>query len=218
MQSPAQNLVVPDAVFVEVSLNKLLQKRSKGKGLMQLNLCPFFLNYFMMSNWYMGSSCKHGISFPSWILFCYKAPAVVCVKYVHVWLTQDFPFSCQINGLLRCYSINLLGNHNKDSWRMFLIALHAYTSSADFFKCKYHITFALNYDGAPKFKSSRVQLWPVHLYLNELPPRIRYELKDKLNILSYLVTCNVYESIRFCREQHFLAGIWCAAPPHNVLP
>ena len=54
-----------------------------------------------------------------------------------------------------------------------------YTSSADFFKSKYHVSFAVNYDGAPKFKSSKIQLWPVHLYLNELLPRIRYELKDK---------------------------------------
>ena len=49
----------------------------------------------------------------------------------------------------------------------------AYTSSANFFQHKYNVSFTLNYDGAPKFKSSKVQLWPVHLYLNELPPRAR---------------------------------------------
>ena len=50
----------------------------------------------------------------------------------------------------------------------------AYVASSDFFSCKYNVSFALNYDGAPKFKSSKVQLWPVQLYLNELPPCIRY--------------------------------------------
>lgn len=50
----------------------------------------------------------------------------------------------------------------------------AYVSSGDFFSCKYNVSFALNYDGAPKFKSSKVQLWPVQLYLNELPPGMRY--------------------------------------------
>lgn len=49
----------------------------------------------------------------------------------------------------------------------------AYTSSGEFFSYKY-VSFALNYDGAPKFKSSKIQLWPVQLYLNELPPYTRY--------------------------------------------
>jgi len=49
----------------------------------------------------------------------------------------------------------------------------AYTSSRDFFSYKY-VSFGLNYDGAPNFKSSKIQLWPVQLYLNELPPYTRY--------------------------------------------
>ena len=42
-----------------------------------------------------------------------------------------------------------------------------YKKYSDFFAQKYNVSFALNYDGAPKFK-------PVQLYLNELPPQIRY--------------------------------------------
>ena len=36
-----------------------------------------------------------------------------------------------------------------------------------------HVSFGLNFYGAPKFKSSGVQLWPVFLVLNELPRNIR---------------------------------------------
>ena len=39
----------------------------------------------------------------------------------------------------------------------------------DFFESPYNISFALNFDGAPKFKSSSVQVWPIQLYVNELP-------------------------------------------------
>ena len=48
-----------------------------------------------------------------------------------------------------------------------------YNACSEFFSCKYNISFALNYDGAPKFQSSKVQLWPVQLYINELPPSTR---------------------------------------------
>ena len=37
-----------------------------------------------------------------------------------------------------------------------------------------NISFTLNYDGAPKFKSSNTQIWPVQLIINELPPLARY--------------------------------------------
>lgn len=49
----------------------------------------------------------------------------------------------------------------------------AYAKHSDFFECKYNLSFALNFDGAPKFKSSATQIWPVQLYINELPPTIR---------------------------------------------
>ena len=48
-----------------------------------------------------------------------------------------------------------------------------YLKHPDFFEHEYNISFALNFDGAPKFKSSAVQIWPVQLYINELPPNIR---------------------------------------------
>lgn len=53
-----------------------------------------------------------------------------------------------------------------------------YAKHSDFFKSAYDLSFALNFDGAPKFKSSSVQLWPIQLYLNELPPALRYILSE----------------------------------------
>lgn len=49
-----------------------------------------------------------------------------------------------------------------------------YAKHSSYFECEYNLSFALNFDGAPKFKSSSVQLWPIQLYLNELPPALRY--------------------------------------------
>ena len=49
----------------------------------------------------------------------------------------------------------------------------AYSKHSELFEFKYNISFALNFDGAPKFKSSATQIWPVQLYINELPPTIR---------------------------------------------
>ena len=48
-----------------------------------------------------------------------------------------------------------------------------YENHSEFFESHYNVSFSLNFDGAPKFKSSSVQVWPVMLYLNELPPHIR---------------------------------------------
>ena len=49
-----------------------------------------------------------------------------------------------------------------------------YLKHSDFFEHKFNLSFAFNFDGAPKFKSSKVQIWPIQMYLNELPPHIRY--------------------------------------------
>ena len=49
-----------------------------------------------------------------------------------------------------------------------------YSERSDFFSSPYNISFTLNYDGAPKFKSSNMQIWPIQLCINELPPILRY--------------------------------------------
>ena len=49
-----------------------------------------------------------------------------------------------------------------------------YKDHSDFFQSEYNISLGFNFDGAPKFKSSSVQLWPVQLFINELPPKMRY--------------------------------------------
>ena len=43
-----------------------------------------------------------------------------------------------------------------------------YNKHTVFFESSYNVSFALNFDGAPKFKPSAVQVWPVMLYLNHL--------------------------------------------------
>ena len=43
----------------------------------------------------------------------------------------------------------------------------------EFFRNQFNISFSFNFDGAPTFKSSKMQLWPVQLYINEFPPHIR---------------------------------------------
>lgn len=48
-----------------------------------------------------------------------------------------------------------------------------YCEHGEFFESQYNVSFALNFDSAPKFKSSSVQVWPIQLYLNELPPHVR---------------------------------------------
>ncbi len=60
-----------------------------------------------------------------------------------------------------------------------------------FFCNPFHVSFTLNYDGAPKFKSSGMQLWPVHV--NELPP-----------LFGIISTCT---SITFQKKQEIYAAI-----------
>ena len=42
------------------------------------------------------------------------------------------------------------------------------------FSDPYNISFSPKYDGAPIFKSSNMQIWPIQLCINELPPKLRY--------------------------------------------
>ena len=51
-----------------------------------------------------------------------------------------------------------------------------YLKLSDFFACPYNISFTFNFDGAPKFKSSTMQIWPIQLIINELPPILRYSI------------------------------------------
>ena len=48
-----------------------------------------------------------------------------------------------------------------------------YKERSTFFASPYNISFTLNSDGAPKFKSSNMQIWPIQLWINELPPLVR---------------------------------------------
>ena len=48
-----------------------------------------------------------------------------------------------------------------------------YRNHSTFFSHPFNVSFGMNYDGAPKFKSSSVQVWPVQMFVNELPPKKR---------------------------------------------
>jgi len=48
-----------------------------------------------------------------------------------------------------------------------------YKEYANYFKDPYNLSLMMNYDGAPKFKSSNMQVWPIQLKINELPPILR---------------------------------------------
>ena len=47
--------------------------------------------------------------------------------------------------------------------------------------CAHRISLTMNYDGAPKFQSSGMQVWPVQFIINELPPQVRY-----INVLNII--------------------------------
>ena len=47
-----------------------------------------------------------------------------------------------------------------------------YGEHREFFQNQFNISFTFNFDGAPTFKSSTMQLWPVQLGVNELPPHL----------------------------------------------
>jgi len=47
------------------------------------------------------------------------------------------------------------------------------------------VTFTLNTDGIPVFKSSGYSFWPLYLTLNELPYKLRYCTEYMLYIIIY---------------------------------
>ena len=48
-----------------------------------------------------------------------------------------------------------------------------YKEHSYFFSDPYNLSFSINYDGAPKFKSSKMQIWPLQICINEIPPKLR---------------------------------------------
>ena len=51
-----------------------------------------------------------------------------------------------------------------------------YKMQHKFFMCKNNIPLNLNYDGASKFQSSGMQVWPIQFVINELPPNVRLSI------------------------------------------
>lgn len=49
-----------------------------------------------------------------------------------------------------------------------------YRKNAEFLKGKANVTFTLNTDGVAIYKSSKIEIWPIWLQINELPPSQRY--------------------------------------------
>ena len=81
-----------------------------------------------------------------------------------------------------------------------------------------NVTFTLNTDGVSLFRSSSVDLWPIWLAVNELPPTVRYvcvysspfpllsKQQQKTNCCIY--THSTTYMIRFKRKNLLLAGLW----------
>lgn len=71
-----------------------------------------------------------------------------------------------------------------------------YRERSNFFSNPFNISLTINYDGAPKFKSSNMQLWPLQLCVNELPPFIRYglDMNNSLPVICALVCTCVHVS------------------------
>lgn len=38
-----------------------------------------------------------------------------------------------------------------------------------------NLSYTFNSDGSPLYKSSKFSIWPIHVHLNELPPKLRFE-------------------------------------------
>ena len=62
-----------------------------------------------------------------------------------------------------------------------------------------NVTFTLNTDGVSLFRSSSVDLWPIWLAVNELPPKIRYvcNLQYSLSQPPIQITMYVYIHVGF---------------------
>ena len=67
-----------------------------------------------------------------------------------------------------------------------------YKSHLEFFKHEHNIFIAFNFDGAPKFKSSSMQIWPVQLVINELPPKMRYSIIILFQRDHDMCVCNMH--------------------------
>ena len=89
-----------------------------------------------------------------------------------------------------------------------------YTERLVFFSCPYNLSLTLNYDGAPKFKSSTMQIRPVQLIIDELPPHLRCSLWD--NNIAVCMSLNIilrYQNFWFlslCNSSGFKASNLCS--------
>ena len=54
--------------------------------------------------------------------------------------------------------------------------------------CQTHQTYHFNIGGVPVFKSSSFSFWPLHLLINELPPRKRYFIRTLQGLSIYFTT------------------------------
>lgn len=56
----------------------------------------------------------------------------------------------------------------------------SYSNESGPLSCPDNVSFVLNTDGAPVFKSSKVSIWPLYLVINELPYRLRIKKENML--------------------------------------
>ena len=67
-----------------------------------------------------------------------------------------------------------------------------YKGDSEFFSNPNNLSFIMNFDGAPEFKSSTMQIWPIQMLINELPPLARYDANIDKELASTYVIIFVY--------------------------
>ncbi|XP_070549520.1 uncharacterized protein [Ptychodera flava] len=55
-----------------------------------------------------------------------------------------------------------------------------HNTSSQHKKTELHLSFQMNFDGVALFRSSKFSIWPVYYSVNELPPKDRYQRRNRI--------------------------------------
>ena len=84
-----------------------------------------------------------------------------------------------------------------------------YKKHGEFLNQASHVSFALNTDGVALFRSSKVDIWPVWMVINELPRNKRYSELSPCCSKCLLCMYNILP--RFQKRYMLLAALWYSA-------
>lgn len=69
-----------------------------------------------------------------------------------------------------------------------------------------NVSLLMNTDGVQVFSSSKREVWPIWLAINELPPNLRFKMCDLLLLAPIIV--DLINLFRFSKQHMLLAGLW----------